>query len=194
MQGLLEVVSRRGISVLIGITGFKRSGKNTVADVLAIDFDFTVISFADKLYRMLSTENPRITERRRVQELVAEYGWDLAKETFPEIRRLLQTLGTECVRDILGAQTWINAWENSLPPEPRRVVAADVRFPNEAVRIRELGGVIWRVTRPGTAPDGHRSETDQQKIRPDEVLHNNGTIDQLNALVHSIVRTNQLVI
>lgn len=180
--------------MLIGITGYKRSGKNTVADVLAIDFDFTVISFADKLYRMLNTQNPKITERKRVQELVAEFGWDLAKETFPEIRRLLQTLGTECVRDILGAETWVDAWEKSLPPEPRRVVAADVRFPNEAVRIRELGGVIWRVTRPGTAPDGHRSETDQRKIKPDAVLNNNGTIEQLHTGVHLLVEASQLVI
>jgi hypothetical protein len=174
--------------VIIGITGYKRSGKNTVADVLAIDFDFTVMSFADKLYRMLNVLNPNITARKRIQDLVAEFGWDLAKETFPEVRRLLQTLGTECVRDILGAETWVDAWEKSLPHEPRRIVAADVRFPNEVVRIRALGGTIWRVTRPGTAPDGHRSETDQQQIVADATLHNNGTIEDLQAQVRRLVQ------
>jgi len=127
--------------------------------------------------------------------LSREFGWEVAKETFPEVRRQLQAMGTECGRDLLGDTIWVDTWEKSLPEESnRRVVVADVRFPNEAERIRSLGGLIWRVTRPGTAPDGHRSEMDLDRIVPDAVLANTGSIDDLHRLVHQRMETIELAV
>ena len=185
-----------GDSVIIGVTGYKRSGKNTVADVLAIDYDFTLLSFAEPVYQMVFALNAFITPgARRVQSLVEEFGWDLAKETFPEVRRQLQAMGTECGRDLLGASIWIDTWEKSLPAESnRRIVVPDVRFPNEAERIRGLGGLIWRVTRPGTAPDGHRSEVDLDRIVPDAVLTNTGSIEDLHTLARQQMETIELAV
>ena len=35
----------------------------------------------------------------------------------------------------------------------------DVRFPNEAQKIKDLGGVVWRIEREGVAPvNSHISE------------------------------------
>lgn len=182
--------------MIIGVTGFKRSGKNTIADVLAIDYDFTLLSFAEPVYKMVFAFNAYITPHgRRIQSLVEEFGWDIAKETFPEVRRQLQAMGTECGRDLLGETIWVDTWEKSLPEESnRRVVVPDVRFPNEAERIRSLGGVIWRVLRPGTAPDGHRSESDQLQIEPDAVLRNTGTIDDLHRLVRGEMESVELAV
>jgi hypothetical protein len=59
-------------------------------------------------------------------------------------------------------------------------VIDDVRFPNEAAMIRELGGELWRIERPGIAYDGdHESEGGLEDITPDRVIVNDGSIDQL---------------
>lgn len=181
--------------MIIGVTGYKRSGKDTIADVLATDYEFTRLSFAGPVYQMVFNLNSYITPRgRRTQDLIAEFGWDLAKETFPEVRRQLQAMGTECGRDLLGESIWIDTWERSLPEGQRRIVVPDVRFPNEVARIRKLGGVIWRVRRPGTAPDGHRSESDLEQIVPDAVLSNTGSIEDLHRLVRQQMETIELAV
>jgi len=60
------------------------------------------------------------------------------------------------------------------------VVFADVRFQNEAERVRKAGGQIWRVERDGIeAPNKHVSEFDLEGYRFDKVLHNYGTLDDL---------------
>ena len=169
--------------MIIGVTGFKRSGKDTTAEILVEDFGFTRSGLADLLYRMVYVLNPPITCHRSLASLVDEYGWEIAKTAFPEIRRILQYMGTDVVRNHLGPNTWIDAWRDALPPEPRRVVCPDVRFLNEADCIRSLNGTIWRVLRPGTASDGHASESEQLDIECDAVLNNSTTIDDLRGQV-----------
>jgi hypothetical protein len=148
--------------------------------------------------------NPIVTTRMRLKDIIAEYGWELAKDTFPEVRRLMQDLATEGVRDNLGEDIWLDAWQRSLPRDTvterafdESVVAEyhtyghtatpDVRFPNEVGRVRFLGGVIWKVIRPGyLAPvDKHRSETEMTKIEPDALIVNNGTVEDLRREVHT---------
>lgn len=55
----------------------------------------------------------------------------------------------------------------------------DLRYPNEAERVRALGGVVWEVVRPGTASDGHASEQPLPRDLVDLTLQNNGTLDDL---------------
>lgn len=66
---------------------------------------------------------------------------------------------------------------------PKPVVLADCRFPNEAAMVRQLGGQIWQVVRPGHNPpcNGHASENDGSAFNPDVVITNNGTLDELRA-------------
>ena len=77
----------------------------------------------------------------------------------------------------------------------RVVCLTDVRFLNEARRVRELGGEVWRVTRPGC--DGgaalaagvaaHASETEQRSPEMDQYVTreivNDGTLDDLRVRV-----------
>jgi hypothetical protein len=66
-------------------------------------------------------------------------------------RHAMQTLGTEWGRNCMGEEFWVSAareqiemsFENGL-----NVVVDDVRFPNEADMIRDLGGVMVRIRRP----------------------------------------------
>lgn len=63
----------------------------------------------------------------------------------------------------------------------RNFAICDTRFNNEAAMVREMGGQIWQVVRPGvttaTTPEGaHASTNDGSAFAPDAVLHNDGDI------------------
>lgn len=110
------------------------------------------------------------------------------------VGRLLQVLGTECFRDLLGADVWIDAfvrrWEaDGRPP----AVVSDVRFPNEAAAIRALGGVVVRVQRAAAGRSdgrdaGHSSERGADAIDADFVVSNDGSLADLGAAAAHILR------
>lgn len=173
-------------SRLIGVTGYKNSGKNAVCNVLRDEFGFVITGFADVLKSMMLAIDPIIhvddDETYRVSDLVDEYGWDHAKEAFPEIRRLLQKLGTEGGRDHLGPDVWIDAWRRTagqLLEAGDAVCVSDMRFLNEARAVCDLGGEVWRVLRPGTAAGEHLSESELDQIQPKITLFNKGTLEDL---------------
>lgn len=183
------------MSRLIAVTGYKNSGKNAVCDVLRDTYGFEVTGMADALKKQMLAIDPIIYEESdgvydvttRLSELVAQYGWDVAKERFPEIRRLLQKAGTEGGRDIFGQEIWPKTWYKSakvLLEQGYDVCVSDLRFLNEAAFVRELGGEVWRVFRPGTAVgDTHKSETELDQIAADWVIQNNGSLADLHGLV-----------
>ena len=66
-------------------------------------------------------------------------------------------------------------------PDPRAVAClTDVRFPNEAALVRELGGVLVRLVRPQTeTPDPHPSETAMENCPVDLTVLNDGCLSAL---------------
>ena len=74
--------------MIIGLTGYARSGKDTVANYLVEHHGYTRVAFADAIRDALYELNPYIANNLRVAEVVDDYGWDIAK-TNPEVRRLL---------------------------------------------------------------------------------------------------------
>ena len=94
---------------LIGLTGFAGSGKSTVAQYLVEQHGFTRLSFAAPLKKMLRTLDPQIMAGngaavRRLSDL-----WDAYEGKEQEVknsaygheyRRLLQVLGTDCIRAV----------------------------------------------------------------------------------------------
>lgn len=65
------------------------------------------------------------------------------------------------------------------------VVLTDVRFPNEAAMVRQLGGQIWQIRRPGyeAGGTGHASDTAGDEFAPDLVVTNGGSLEDLRAAV-----------
>lgn len=60
----------------------------------------------------------------------------------------------------------------------------DVRFENEAQAVRNMGGVIWQVKRPGSAVDRtHASESDGSQFQPEAVINNSHDIRHLQSVV-----------
>ncbi len=172
--------------MVIGLAGYARAGKDTVARMIT-EYRFEQRSFATPLKQCLAALNPFDGEdyNTRVSDQLHHGGWEYAK-TIPEIRSLLQRLGTEAGRDVLGQDVWVNALFNT--PNNGRLVISDVRFPNEAAAIKARGGLLWRVLRPGAGPaNDHMSEVALDDYEFDGIIHNYGDIADLQIAVKEIV-------
>lgn len=82
------------------------------------------------------------------------------------VRDFLQILGTDAIRNGLHTNAWVNALMADYKPRkmdqyiPSNWIITDCRFPNEAQAVKDNGGVIVRIDRPGIAPvNAHPSET-----------------------------------
>lgn len=73
-------------------------------------------------------------------------------------------------------------------PKHTFYVVTDVRFVNEAERIRELGGVIWEIDRPSEDDrDNHASEIPLPPELIDDTISNSGSFQDFEAEVGSIL-------
>jgi hypothetical protein len=106
-------------------------------------------------------------------------------------RQIMQWWGTEYRRDACGDHYWTRTLkarvhsqqQSQIWRQPRHVIS-DVRFENEAQAIRDMGGVIWQVKRPGLALDlTHSSETDGSAFKPAAVINNRHDLRHLQLLV-----------
>lgn len=183
---------------VIGLSGAMRSGKDTAATTL-LEQGFVRVSFADKLRAFMYALDPLIPTGagpQRLAKLVDVHGWEACKNTYPEVRALLQRCGTDAGRKVLHENVWVDAVARTLPDEP--IVVTDVRFPNEADALRAAGGVIVRVTRPGFTPgaDAHPSETAMNGYLFDYEVKNDGTVRDLHNVLRVIAeataRTHEL--
>jgi hypothetical protein len=172
--------------MIIGLSGYAQSGKDSVAKTLVEHYGFKRLAFADKIRDMLYYLNPLVKDGFRVQGVVDAYGWDQAKVLFPEIRKELQELGVSA-RTHLGSDVWVHAVLDQMVDGIDYVIT-DVRFENEAVMIKEANGQLWRVKRPGVgAVNAHISESELDSYKVDQILKNGGTLEELEELVHKRV-------
>jgi hypothetical protein len=174
--------------MIIGLTGYAQSGKDTVASILVENYGYQRVAFADPIRDLLYATNPMLKEGYRVKGLVDVYGWDRVKVDYPEARRLLQDLGVGA-RKTFGDMFWVKQALRQVNPEGNYVIT-DVRYPNEAKAIREYGSSqIWRVRRLGIDPvNSHESESAMDGEKVDQIFVNNGTIDDLNSLINTRMR------
>ena len=135
--------------MIIGLTGYAQSGKDSVANILVSNYGYTRVAFADPIRELLYQMNPAVKDGGyRVQSTVDAYGWDVAKTAFPEVRNMLQNLGVGA-RKTFGDMFWVQQALRQVSPEGNFVIT-DVRYPNEAKAIREYdNSQIWRIKRSG---------------------------------------------
>lgn len=207
--------------MIIGISGFIGSGKDTAANYLVGFHGFRRDSFAGALK----------------DAVAAVFGWDreLLEGLTPEARHwreqidpwwaerlnmptltprwVLQYWGTEVCRHGFHDDIWIAALENRLRSRTGNTVISDVRFPNEIRAIRNAGGRIICVERGVTphwvelaikANQGdskaqqwlvdnkiHASETAWVGTNFDRVIDNNRSVENLYAALKSLVQEDQ---
>lgn len=189
--------------MIVGLSGYAQAGKDTVAQLMQqIEPTFQRVAFADPLREMLYALNPLASRlilsdyrddyyvHRPVQEWVDEQGWEWAKAN-TTVRELLQRLGTEAGRNVLGQDIWVRTGVRKireLEADGYDVVVTDVRFTNEAEAIVGELGEVWRIERPGTAPvNPHPSETAMDGWHFDRRIVNSGSYDDLARRVAGIL-------
>jgi hypothetical protein len=180
--------------MIIGLSGYGRSGKDSFAQAMVEYGDYTRYAFADGVRELALAIDPYVptltpnAPPHRLHNVVNGCGWDIAKDTYPEVRRLLQEVGTQA-RNIIDKDVWINRtfcqiYDAIAPRDTAyNAVIADVRFPNEAEAIvQEFGGKVIRIERPGVGPaNDHASEIAMDGWDWDGVIVNDGTVAQLRA-------------
>lgn len=167
---------------VIGLSGYAQSGKDTIGAALEKE-GYQRVAFADRIREGLYALDPMLANETRVVELVDSYGWEHAKTSEPEVRTLLQKLGSEVGRGILGENVWVDLTLKNAP-DGAKIVVTDCRFKNEAEAIKRLGGEMWRVHRPGYTPvNSHPSETALDDWEFDQYFENDGSIAELHQKV-----------
>ena len=190
---------------LIALTGLHGAGKDTVADALPA----RKLAFADALYREVceawgveqhvlrcretkETPNPQLSvancSDHELHILMVEMqrpadirGWSRQPRS---PRQILQWWGD--YRRAQDPDYFVTSLRFAiLDGPPGDLVITDVRFPNEAALVRQLGGQLWQIRRPGyeAGGTGHASDTDGCEFRPDVVLENFGSLDDLRRTV-----------
>lgn len=178
------------MSILIGITGRAGSGKDTVAGYLQHKYGFQPMAFANPLKEaaaILFNLPVYYFHDRELKERVVE-DWDMSP------RRMAQILGTEAVRTNFGADFWIKRWlqEYRAMTIDQNVVLTDVRFNNEAQAVRDLGGTVVHIVRPGDstleiAAMQHESESGvTYNDGRDKIVLNDSSMDALFARVDAL--------
>lgn len=176
-------VARFMASKLVGLVGPAGVGKDYTYEILKSSFpEAKRASFAEPLKNMLLATDPIVDERgRRLSELLQNSTLDELKRDVPEVRRLLQKMGTEGVRECLGRDVFLDAAMSKCGDG--MTIFTDVRFENEAREIRRRGGIIVRVEREGTSStSSHESESAFENIKCDYVFENDGREEKVRSL------------
>lgn len=174
---------------LIGLSGYARAGKDTVAGLLVNDHDYLQFSFAEPMRHALFALNPLVGTGTRLQDVIASYGWEGYKQSIygQEIRELMQRFGTEVGRNQFDENFWVDLSIAQIPDllaMGQSVVFSDVRFPNEYAAIKELGGQVWRIIRDDAKPANlHKSEIALDAFEFDRYLYNNDSLKELSWMV-----------
>lgn len=168
---------------IIGLVGYKGSGKDEVANILVRDYGYVKRSFAEPLKKSLQIIFGLTDEELNDPTLKEK---PLNRWPYLSPRQLMQEVGTDLFRKRFPG-VWLNAWEVSTAGQ-RRVVCPDVRFKDEANLIHNKGGIIVRVFRPSRAQtDHHDSEVEQASIRNNLLVTNDGDLNHLETALRHVL-------
>lgn len=148
-------------------------------------------------------------------ELELKTNWQTAYKAHYTPRLLLQRLGTECGRNLIHPNIWINALfanygkhyidtnSNQETWDEDNWIITDVRFENEAEAIKDRNGILIRINRPRNNPaindydmtvdQIHESETALDNYNGFHYTINNKTITQLIEEVKLILQYEKII-
>ena len=199
---------------IIGLVGYKGSGKTTACNIIKKHLDDVVqINFKDALVQELKDNFPDLLKEIQYSEwykiCAHSDDWDTPVITVddlfelkpPLVRTLMQNYGTD-VRRKEDADYWVSKWWSKVTVTATTGVIAetthrnintltdDVRFHNEAEAIKDLGGILIRLERRDLeATDQHESETQQREIECDYTITvGKGEFDKLEEELLKIIK------
>ena len=141
--------------MIIGLTGFIGSGKDTVANMLC-DVGATQESFASPLKDVCASvfgwerhmlEGDTIASRDFRETPDMFWTRKLGIDNFTP-RLALQLIGTDIMRNHFNSDIWISSMEYRLRKSNSNIiVVSDARFQNELNLIKDMGGKVLTVVR-----------------------------------------------
>ncbi len=171
--------------MLLALAGAAGSGKDSIAEVLVNEFNYTKLAFAEPL-RSLALLNPEYA-----RSLETHGGYENAKRNDPSVREYLIALG-EGIRSYEPEY-----FANALSVRLQRifhgnVVVTDLRKENEYHALREWGFVFAHVVRASAADEDGLGWIEAEGTRSPEnwiTLRNDGSLDQLKHGVRQLAYT-----
>jgi hypothetical protein len=167
-----------------------------------------------RVYRLYKNFTYYLIDKETYDKMENMNGYDTLVLT---PRLLLQLIGTECGRQIIHPNIWVNAlmsdyycpycgFVDSGPDNSNECykgkdhelpnwIITDVRFPNEAEAIKQRGGVVIRINNPRIeSTDKHLSETSLDSYKGfDATITNSGDLDKLLYEVNLIICAKKLL-
>lgn len=176
--------------MIVGISGYKGSGKDTAGDVLINKFGFKKESFAGPIKDIVAQQfnidremlegTDEFSRKCRENSDYGAYGFTP--------RELLQKIGTFYNSEIDKCY-WSDIVEKKyLKTFGEDIVLTDVRFPCEVEMIERNGGFVIRVERPGFDGEDHISERSLCDWPFDLVILNHGSIDLFKQNVEELMK------
>lgn len=202
---------------IIGISGLAGSGKDTIAKILLKNDKFISLAFADPIKRF-AADIWSFSEEQLWGASQNRNSYDLrypmGDNDFLTPRKVLQYIGNDCART-LDESVWIRyalklsnrlltedgldyTFNGGLVNNPNNskfkcVVITDCRYHNEMIAIKQNGGKLIKVIRPGAGLSGdfasHRSETEMSTIDSqifDFIINNSGTLQDLEDILKKL--------
>ena len=185
MFPIFGLTNSKGEPMVIGFAGKARSGKDTAAKYICDTFNCLHYSFAKPIKESIKIMFQLTDEQERNKEVAIE-PWGISP------RIMYQRIGTEVGRS-LDPNIWVKNAELFTKKHPgRTVVISDVRFSNEALWIRNKGGVVIHISRDKALrihEHNHASEHGMDEKDYDLTIHNNGTLDELHEKLYSLTES-----
>lgn len=179
---------------LIGFVAGKQVGKTLASQYMCQKYGYVKFSIASPLKCAL----------REIFSFTDEQLWGDKKEIIDEYwgvspRFMMQLVGTDFFRTQMkehvpqiGDNIWIKVAERKIRQyidQDQYIVIDDVRFPNEAELIHNLGGILIRIERPffTETTDQHESEQMNKFITVDETIINDRGISDYYVKIDQIM-------
>ncbi len=128
---------------------------------------------------------------------------DVQFNSLMSVRDFLQALGTDSLRNNLHPNVWVNAlmadyksieYNDDEQPRLPNWIITDCRFPNEAQAVKDKGGLVIRIDRPGIKPiNDHPSEIALDNWKFDYKIANVSDIYALKETVEVILKHAKII-
>ena len=170
---------------LVALCGYAQVGKDTAAKILS-EFSYYRVAFADSLKEDLRGF------------ILTHYGLDVDRVEGKEkemIRPMLVAHGR--IKREMNPNHWVDLAETRMSliksiGAADRFVISDLRYPNEAKRVKELGGEVWLVVRTGFHPANEEERASISDIVEaklyDRFIDNSGSMASLNKQIEEAIK------
>jgi hypothetical protein len=184
---------------VVGFCGLPGSGKDTAAELLRD------LVFESKVHQQAWIPGGNYTFASQLKHEASIF-YNLGIEYFydRDLKDLLIESIGKTPRDLLkehgefrrsqAPDYWVEPVRQTLVDvanwnheKPRLVTLSDVRRENEERLVRETYGNLVMITRPGTNSSTHPSDQDLQLLKPDYIIQNDGSLQDLMQKLRDVV-------